>query len=63
MYGHWVETSDGASLMDKLVYRMANMARWANNTNMFTYSTKIMASTDDAFGLIIGRARAREKAS
>ena len=62
MYGHWVETSSGASLMDKLVYRMANMARWANNTNMFTYSTKIMASTDDAFGLIIGRARAREKA-
>ena len=44
------ETSGGASLMDKLVYRMANMARWANNTNMFTYSTKIMASTDDAFG-------------
>ena len=62
MYGHWVENSGGASLMDKLVYRMANMARWANNTNMFTYSTKIMASTDDAFGLIIGRARAREKA-
>ena len=62
MYGHWVETSEGAGLMDKLVYRMANMARWANNTNMFTYSTKIMASTDDAFGLIIGRARAREKA-
>ena len=31
MYGHWAETSEGASLMDKLVYRMANMARWANN--------------------------------
>ena len=62
MYGHWVETSEGAGLMDKLVYRMANMARWANNTNMFTYSTKIMAATDDSFGLIIGRARAREKA-
>ena len=62
MYGHWAENSATASIGDKAIYRMANLARWANNQNMFTYSTKIMASTDDAFGLIIGRARAREKA-
>ena len=33
-----------------------------NNSNLFTYSTKIMAATDDAFGYILGRAKMREKA-
>ena len=60
MYGHWAETR--GNFTDKLVFRMANMARWANDNRFLTYSTKIMQSTDDAFGLIIGRARAREKA-
>ena len=38
------------------------MARQMNNNNLFTYSTKIMAATDDAFGYILGRAKMREKA-
>ena len=38
------------------------MVRGLNDTSLLTYSTKIMASTDDAFALIIGRARARERA-
>ena len=60
MYGHWAETRGTKS--DKLTYRMANLVRGANDNRFLTYSTKIMAATDDAFGLLIGRARAREKA-
>ena len=33
-----------------------------NNSNLLTYSTKIMAATDDAFAYIVGRAKMREKA-
>jgi len=60
MYGHWAETRGNTT--DKILYRMANMVRGMNDSSLLTYSTKIMASTDDAFALIIGRARAREKA-
>ena len=60
MYGHWAETRGTAS--DKALYRTANMIRGLNDSSLLTYSTKIMASTDDAFQLMIGRARAREKA-
>ena len=60
MYGHWAETRGNTT--DKILYRMANMVRGMNDSSLLTYSTKIMASTDDAFSLIIGRARAREKA-
>ena len=60
MYGHWAETRGNTT--DKILYRTANMVRGMNDSSLLTYSTKIMASTDDAFALIIGRARAREKA-
>ena len=60
MYGHWAETR--GDTVDKALYRTANMVRGLNDNSFLTYSTKIMASTDDAFALIIGRARAREKA-
>lgn len=43
-------------------YHIANAARAANNSNLLTYSTKIMAATDDAFGFIMARARARQLA-
>jgi len=59
-YGHWAETRGDMS--DKILYRTANTVRALNDSSFLTYSTKIMASTDDAFTLIIGRARAREKA-
>ncbi len=58
----WAEDSGRATAGDQAAFRMANMARNANNTNWLTYSTKIMAATDDAFGYILGRAKAREKA-
>ncbi len=60
MYGHWAETRGDKT--DKALYRTANMVRSLNDNSFLTYSTKLMASTDDAFALIIGRARAREKA-
>ncbi len=58
----WAEDSGRADAGEVAAFRMANMARQMNNTNLFTYSTKIMAATDDAFGYILGRAKMREKA-
>ena len=60
MYGHWAETR--GNVVDKALYRTANMVRGLNDSSLLTYSTKIMAATDDTFALMIGRARAREKA-
>ena len=54
--------SDQATAGDKAAFAMANMARNANNNNFLTYSTKLMAATDDAFAYILGRAKMREKA-
>ena len=59
-YGQWAE-SNGTS-GDKAAYNIANMAREMNNNKFLTYSTKLMAATDDAWKVIMGRARAREQA-
>ena len=58
----YYEDSGNASPGDIAVFRMANMARSMNNSNLLTYSTKIMAATDDSFAYILGRAKMREKA-
>ena len=58
----WAEDSGRATDGDKAAFNMANMARNMNNNKFLTYSTKLMAATDDAFGYILGRAKAREKA-
>jgi hypothetical protein len=58
----WAEDSGRATPGETAAFRLANLARQLNNTNMLTYSTKIMAATDDAFGYIMGRAKMREKA-
>ena len=60
--GDWVENSGRASFGDKAAYRVANLARAMNNSSFFTYSTKIMQATDETFGFILGRAKAKEKA-
>ena len=54
--------SDRAGAGDKAAFYLANMARAANNNGLFTYSTKLMAATDDSFSYILGRAKMREKA-
>jgi hypothetical protein len=58
----WAEDSGRATPGETAAFRLANLARQANNSNLFTYSTKLMAATDDAFGYILGRAKMREKA-
>ena len=62
MFGHWVEHSGRATDGDKAAYYMANMARSLNDNKFLTYSTKIMAATDDTFGYILARAKAKEAA-
>tara|TARA_R100000781_G_scaffold109460_1_gene74414 strand:- start:1109 stop:4801 length:3693 start_codon:yes stop_codon:yes gene_type:complete len=57
----WAE-SDRASWGDKIWFKMANQARAWNNNSFLSYSTKLMAATDDSFRHILGRAKMREKA-
>jgi len=58
----WAEDSGRATKEDRAIFAFTNMIRNVNNTNLFTYSTKIMAATDDAFTFLLGRAKMREKA-
>ena len=58
----YYEDSGRASDGDRILFNFANMARNWNNNSILTYSTKLMAATDDAFAYILGRAKAREKA-
>jgi len=58
----WAEDSGRADLGEVAAFRLANLARNANNASLFTYSTKMMAATDDSFAYILGRAKMREKA-
>ena len=57
----WAEDSGRANAGDVAAFRVANIARNMNDSNFLTYSTKIMAATDDAFAYILGRAKMREK--
>jgi hypothetical protein len=60
LMGHWAETR--GTVGEKAAYRVTNLARSANQNNFLTYSTKLMAATDDAFTMILARARAKERA-
>jgi hypothetical protein len=57
--GKWAERQ--GSDMDQLAYRFTDVIRTLNDRNFLTYGTKIMGATDDAFTLLMARARAREK--
>jgi hypothetical protein len=56
----WAESSGND--YDKAAFNIANMSRSLNNNSLLTYSTKLMAATDDAWRVILARGRAREKA-
>ena len=58
----YYEDSGRATPGEVGAFRMANLARNLNNNSFLTYSTKLMAATDDAFAYILGRAKMREKA-
>ncbi len=62
VYASWVENSGEATAGDKFAFIVANQMKALNDNAFFTYSTKVMAATDDAFGHLLGRAKAREKA-
>ena len=47
---------------EQAAFRVTNLARSANQNGFLTYSTKLMAATDDAFTMILARMRAKEKA-
>ena len=57
----WAEDSGRATAGDKAAFRMANMARTLNDKSFLSYSTKLMAATDDAFAFILGRAKNERK--
>ena len=58
----YYEDSGRADPGDRAMFYWANMIRGLNNVNLFTYSTKVMASIDDTFEFLLGRAKMREKA-
>ncbi len=62
VFSDWIENSGKATLGDKAAFYMANMARSLNDNKFLTYSTKIMAATDDTFGYLLARAKGKEKA-
>ena len=62
LLGDWIENSGRATSGDKAAYYAANMARSMNDNRFLTYSTKIMQATDDTFGYILARSKAKEKA-
>ena len=59
-YGDWVEAR--GSDVEKAAYYFGNAVRGMNNNNLFVYSSKLMAATDDAFKVIMARGRARSQA-
>ncbi|GCE65701.1 hypothetical protein OMCYN_01647 [cyanobiont of Ornithocercus magnificus] len=58
--GKWVESrgSDG----DKASYYLGKLARGLNDNRIFSASSRLMASFDETYAVILGRARAKEKA-
>ena len=65
MYTDWIEKkidAGEAGFGERFAFNVANAIRWTNDNKYLTYSTKIMGATDDAFGLILARAKAKEKA-
>ena len=65
MYTDWMEkkTASGeATFGERMAFHTANGIRSLNDSKWLTYSTKIMGATDDAFGLLLARAKAKEKA-
>ena len=62
MFTDWIENSGRATNGDRFAFTVANGIRALNDNKFLTYSTKIMGATDDAFGLLLARAKAKEKA-
>jgi len=59
--GEWIMSREGNE-GQKAAYLWGNMARGLNDNSLLTYSSKLMQATDDAFGHIMARAKARMEA-
>ena len=59
---YWAEDSGRASDGEKAAFGLTNISRWHNHSNWFSYTMKLLASTDDGLTMILARARARSKA-
>ena len=59
-YSAWVQ--ERGSIGEKAAYNFLNVVRGINNSNFFTYGSKIMAATDETFQVIFARGRASGKA-
>ena len=60
LMGEWARRNgtDG----EKAAFNVANIARKINDNKWLTYSTRIMAATDDTFRYIMSKAKSREQA-
>jgi hypothetical protein len=47
---------------DTAAWRIANVARTLNNNKLFSWSPRVLASVDDTFRHLLGRARSKEQA-
>jgi len=61
LYSDWIEKNGSES--QKAAFRVANIARGMNDNRFLTYSTSFMAAGDDAWRVLLARARAKEKAT
>ena len=59
---YWAEDSGRASDGEKAAFQLSNVSRWHNHSNWFAYTMKVLSATDDAFTMILARARSRSKA-
>ena len=68
MYGKAVEErlsknpNQVRALADAAAWRIANVARTLNNNKLFGWSPRVLASVDDTFRHLLGRARSKEQA-
>ena len=60
-YEQWA-FSDRGSWNHRLAFNIANNARWLNDNRFVTWSSRVLASTDETFKYIMAKARSKELA-
>ena len=60
LMGRWVE--ERGEWHDQLAYNIANTAHGLNKNRVFTWSSRVLAATDDTFRYIMAKARSKELA-
>tara|TARA_B100000287_G_scaffold389038_1_gene398768 strand:+ start:8408 stop:12529 length:4122 start_codon:yes stop_codon:yes gene_type:complete len=60
LLGRWAEKHGTNG--DKAAFYIANAARQANSNKLYTWSSRVLGSTDDTFRWLLSKSRARKKA-